>query len=309
MIGTTNAPGWLGELRLHVVGGEKPAGVNNTVWVHTPEKKLKHLLSPTTPKIVSDGLIWIKTADVGAELYNGNTVYHLNNAFIYSGGRWDAVEAWLYTRQSGWVQFSKYLTPPEYTPVEYIQSTGKQFIITGLAPKTTNWGFEADWSIQNDVTTNNNNDLFGICVAKNNYYAEVHGGGRFYYGNAGTGDLKKLKSKMRQQVQKHLNILTLPDGTTVEIPDTDITYANGISIAVFGSARSISTAGVVTVSDLSSVILYGMKFYNENDALVSDLVPCYRNSDNTAGLWDRMRKLFLPNYGTGIFLVGGDLAW
>lgn len=309
MKGTTNSPGWPGELRLHVVGGEKPVGSNNSVWVNTPGKTLKHLLSPTIPKIISNGLIWIKTADTGAELYNGNTIYHLNNAYIYSNGRWDAVEAWLYTRQSGWVQFSRYLTPPEYTPVEYIQSTGKQYILTGLAPKTTNWGFEVDWSIQNAVGTNNNNDLFGICVSKNNYYMEVHGGGRFYYGNTGTGDLKKLESKVRQQVKKHLNILTLPDGTTVETPDTEITYANGINIAIFGSARSISNAGVVTVADNSSIQLYGMKFYNEKDVLVSDLVPCRRNSDNSIGLWDRTRKQFLVNPSSTVLLAGGDLSW
>lgn len=309
MKGMTNSPGWPGELRLRVVGGEKPAGISNTVWVNTPGENFPHVLSPTVPKLVANNLIWIKTADTGAELYNGNTIHHLNNAYIYSGNRWDAVEAWLYTRQSGWVQFASYLTPPEYTPVEYIQSTGKQYILTGLAPETTNWGFEVDWSIQNTVGTNNNNDLFGICVAKNNYFAEVRGGGRFYYGNTGTGDLKKLESKVRQQVKKHLSILTLPDGATVEIPETAITYTNGINIAIFSSSRSISNAGVVNVADYSSVQLYGMKFYNGSDTLVSDLIPSRRNSDNSVGLWDRTRKQFLNNPSATPLLAGGDLTW
>lgn len=44
-----------------------------------------------------------------------------------------------------------------------------------------------------------------------------------------------------------------------------------------------------------------------NNTITQQLIPCYRISDNTAGMIDLVSKTFLANAGTGTFLVGPDV--
>ena len=39
-----------------------------------------------------------------------------------------------------------------------------------------------------------------------------------------------------------------------------------------------------------------------------ELIPCYRQSDSVAGMYDRVAKAFYTNNGTGSFTVGGDIS-
>lgn len=50
------------------------------------------------------------------------------------------------------------------------------------------------------------------------------------------------------------------------------------------------------------------QYYDKNDNLVCDLVPCYRKSDNVCGMYDLARKTFLTNVGSGTFTKGADVA-
>ena len=47
--------------------------------------------------------------------------------------------------------------------------------------------------------------------------------------------------------------------------------------------------------------------YNSSNAVIMDLYPCYRKSDNTPGFWDTVSKQFLTNAGSGSFSVGPDV--
>lgn len=52
--------------------------------------------------------------------------------------------------------------------------------------------------------------------------------------------------------------------------------------------------------------IFAFKFY-ENNSVTMDLIPCYRKSDNVAGMYDLVSKTFFTNLGTGEFLVGDDV--
>lgn len=305
-----NMAGGGGAIHLSVVGGTtKPTSkLNRTVWIDTSTTSLTYVLSPTRPKTGVNGLVWIKTADTGAEVYVGNTIYHLYSAALYLNGKWDSVVGWVYTEKSDWVQFSKKLVPLEYTAVEYLESTGTQHIITDLVPTTTLWGFEIDWSCANVFSTDSNVDIFGLYISNNNYLLDWYTGGRFWYKNTNTGSMNKLSVNTRQQLKKHNTTMTFSDNSTREIPGDALTYADGIKLAIFGTTRSVSSSGVVTVKDKPKMKLYSFKFFDEHDELVGYFIPCYRNSDNMAGLWDQVREKFYTNQGTGTFLVGGDIT-
>lgn len=48
-------------------------------------------------------------------------------------------------------------------------------------------------------------------------------------------------------------------------------------------------------------------YYDKNDELICDLIPCYRKSDGEIGMYDLARRLFLTNIGTGTFTKGPDV--
>ena len=50
--------------------------------------------------------------------------------------------------------------------------------------------------------------------------------------------------------------------------------------------------------------------YDDKDGnLICDLVPCYRRHDNVIGMYDKVRKIFLTNAGSGSFTKGPDVLY
>lgn len=64
-----------------------------------------------------------------------------------------------------------------------------------------------------------------------------------------------------------------------------------------------------TGGNKSKVRVYSMKFYDttNNDELVRDLVPCYRKADGVIGLYDLVYGTFYTNSGSGTFTKGQDV--
>ena len=54
---------------------------------------------------------------------------------------------------------------------------------------------------------------------------------------------------------------------------------------------------------------YYVKVFNRNDELMTDLIPCYRKSDNEPGMYDTVTGTFYTNSGTGSFTVGNDVSY
>lgn len=310
MIGPTNARGGGGGLNLKVVGGAtQPTNPReNTIWINTTTDITGYILSPTQPETGTEGLVWLKTADTGVEINVGKknaVLLHLASCNIYAGNKWDYIEAHVY-RGNIWVQFAFKLVPSEYTAVEYIQGTGTQYIKSGLTGFTHLYGFEVDYIMQSSLANDTSADtgtFFGARKSDYNLYTMgTYGGGSLKLGYSVSVSLKDtLKRLVRQQIKKHLNTVTLPDGTSKAVVPTASNMANLGDLEMFVFVQN--NAGHAS-SQRCKYQLFSLKFYDANDELISDLVPCYRNSDNVAGLWDRIREVFLTNSGTGTFAVG-----
>lgn len=311
MIGRTNAGGsGGGGLNLKVVGGTtQPTNPReNTIWINTTTAITGYILSPTQPETGTEGLVWLKTADTGVEINVGKknaVLLHLASCNIYAGNKWDYIEAHVY-RGNIWVQFAFKLVPSEYTAVEYIQGTGTQYIKSGLTGFTHLYGFEVDYIMQSSLANDTSADtgtFFGARKSDYNLYTMgTYGGGSLKLGYSVSVGLKDtLKRLVRQQIKKHLNTVTLPDGTSKAVVPTASNMANLGDLEMFVFVQN--NAGHAS-SQRCKYQLFSLKFYDANDELISDLVPCYRNSDNVAGLWDRIREVFLTNSGTGTFAVG-----
>lgn len=91
---------------------------------------------------------------------------------------------------------------------------------------------------------------------------------------------------------------------------------NGTVITSGSYSGSLPVGGSIGLFDAASGAdtTYRLKgrfieFYQKADGqFMHHAVPCYRKSDNVAGMYDRTKKTFLPNSGTGTFVVGGDVT-
>lgn len=54
-------------------------------------------------------------------------------------------------------------------------------------------------------------------------------------------------------------------------------------------------------------IIGKFQYYDKNDELICDLIPCYRKSDGVIGMYDLVRRLFLTNVGSGTFAKGPEI--
>ena len=190
--------------------------------------------------------------------------------------------------------------PNGYTQVEYIQSSGTQYIDTGISP-TTNTGFK----IKASCTTENNTDkiLIGSRASSNRFWVDFdyNNGNKRIYGGFGNID----------------NIGNYVLDTDYEIDfnynGTKKVITNGVSYDLTGTFDSTGSLPMyIFRANYSSPIagnfkVYYCQIYN-GTTLVRDFIPCIRNSDSVVGLYDLVSKTFFTNAGTGTFTYGREVG-
>lgn len=179
--------------------------------------------------------------------------------------------------------------PTEYQEVEYIQSSGTQYIDTGfVVNKSDSYVLEID----------------GLFPSQAQAYQGCNGYMQFFVSSKyGINNESSISVGNRDTVR--------------------IAYANQTAtLTVNGSqAESKSWAsysganvklGVLRLGDTNngwfnggaaSGTIYGYKLWKD-EVLVSDCIPCYRKSDNIVGLYDLVNGVFYTNAGTGNFAKG-----
>ena len=189
--------------------------------------------------------------------------------------------------ESGGVRF-----PAEYQEVEYIESTGTQYINTGLVP-TVGLSFECKFLVTSSDSPGFGN-VFGSRYGSNSgeYQLTSYGGGNISVGT-------------RNRVSLAINtvhVVTFDGDTTATVDGTDVNLTIGslsntsYNIALFG----INQLGVY--QQLQAGRIYYCRFGN-----VRDFVPCYRISDGEIGMFDIVNSTFYTNIGSGTFLKGADV--
>lgn len=188
--------------------------------------------------------------------------------------------------------------PSEYQEVEYIESTGTQYIDTGIVGKN---GIrilaEMGWATLSG-------SLFGS--------RKTSGATRFfvtYYANridfGYGGDTVSDVSPQAGQIYEIDFDVT---GGTYNF-GVDGTYKTGrateldteCNMFIFGANRPYTT------NQLSKSIFKSMTIANANNEMLRDFIPCYRKSDGEIGLYDTVSKNFFTNSGTGTFTKGQDI--
>lgn len=186
--------------------------------------------------------------------------------------------------------------PDGYTEVQYIQSSGTQYVDTGVRQNQNSrvvvdfqlvsppadsyaWIFEG-----RDTGPKNRHSVYAT-KSNGNWY-----GG---YGSASKNTNIQYDLSARITADFNKNVL--------KIGNTSITFAQEVfqsltSTVLFGC----STSG--TIAHYAQAKLFGCQFF-DGDTLLRDFIPCVDPAGNV-GLYDLVGAKFYGNAGTGVFLAG-----
>lgn len=196
------------------------------------------------------------------------------------------------------------LIPSDYQQVEYIETTGTQYIDTGVVPNNYTRTF-CDFQYTSDpVVGDYDYAVFGSRYSYNKqaYYVSFRGShDECIYGVSGTFKTNQAFN----DTERH--IIDFAPLTGIYVDDElqfTMAYANFegySSMYIAGLNQPAAVAAVRT----SKIKIYSAKIY-QNDQLIRDFVPCYRKSDGEIGMYDLVNDAFYSNAGEGVLLKGLD---
>lgn len=207
------------------------------------------------------------------------------------------------TKCKGVVQtLEKKQLPEEYQAVEYIESTGTQYIDTGVK-LTSNYTVELDYQLTERLqyraglfgnlanSGDTKNIRYGSILSPSNACLE-HGyglGNAFYQVGEPDTDRHYLKQ----------------DGNKI--------YFDNVLVYTFKEASfTIDDTALLCNFDFTNYMPAKAKYYSskwfDGETLVRDFVPCYRKSDGVIGFYDLIGDTFYTNIGTGEFLKGKNIV-
>ena len=188
------------------------------------------------------------------------------------------------------------------TELEYIQSTGTQYIDTGIiANQDTE--FEADFTMLGPIEQSNQAGyLFGARQTWERDRFQLSGwrsfaGGQFGYDDSNDYD-PGMVSGTRCQISLKNKVFTNAAGTTTTIAST--TFSTPVSLHLFVCKETSGFA------EYGKIRLYSIKFYN-NHTLVRDFVPA-KDGNNVVCLYDKVSGEYFYNQGTGNFTPGPEIT-
>lgn len=195
------------------------------------------------------------------------------------------------------------LLPAEYVRVNYIESTGTQYINTEYIPdELTDMEIDFAYIGVNNTTSvwypicgersGSGSTYLGFWVNRNDFKIAVNYGG-YDSGNSSTQSISRnARFNLKNSGSKfYLNGNMFTSSTTQVTKGTTPIY-----IFTIGNGSGVENRHVL-------IKLYSFKIYEEN-VLVRNMVPCYRKSDNVIGLYDVINGKFYTNSGTGEFIKG-----
>ena len=184
--------------------------------------------------------------------------------------------------------------PVEYQEVEYLESSGTQYIRT-------------------DIVIDHNNAPVNCKIILDSMSVSVRNSSNIIisYGYTG-GTWFGVSSSQKLTLGGNTDFVASPFNRSTKI----ITYNDtGISVSIGdeikkrdGTAASNPIYLFSFARDYpSNTRIYSASFYM-SDVLTRNLIPCYRKSDSEPGMYDTVTKQFFTNAGTGTFLVGNDVS-
>ena len=208
--------------------------------------------------------------------------------------------------------------PPEYQQVEYIESTGTQYIFPDYIPgiediittKVVPIGGSYQWEW-----------IFGTRSGLSGYYGSYQ---LVYVYNFNKGQcwyLRSANESLIGSIPLNQIVYIKTDKANIQIKDSSgnsysyndpyYQYATDpvSPLCIFACNANTSPTGKTIIESGAGptvMKLYWLRAYNQSLQLLHEFVPCYRKSDDKTGLYDTVDGVFYPNDGTGEFTLGNE---
>ena len=187
--------------------------------------------------------------------------------------------------------------PSSYQRVEYIQSSGTQYIDTGYVPQS-NFKYRLVFELTSFYISGQSFAfLFSSYVSGNRYCIQSRSNQFYIQVGSGTSQTPAASLNTRYDFTCDATNYTL-NGVTASTGGSYIS-GNTYSFQIFADKRYNANTN-------ACMKLYESQVWEGNN-LVRYLVPCYRKSDNEIGLYDVINKHFYTNLGTGEFTKGRNI--
>lgn len=189
--------------------------------------------------------------------------------------------------------------PSGYKRLEYIQSSGTQYINTEFKPSGENMRVVFDFMY---TAAHGSHSLYGVQTSSTAFSITAFSDPKFYVGTSWDLLPQTTSLNVRYLLDAHANNGTL----TVSLDGTSGSAAYSgsldktLNLSLFGNNLNGSTIQLV------SARLYSCQIY-DNGTLARDYIPCQTTSGEI-GLWDDVNSKFYGNAGTGAFTAGPVVA-
>lgn len=177
--------------------------------------------------------------------------------------------------------------PAEYQQVEYIGTSGTQYINLGITAKGT-FSVFADF----EITAQNSTWLVVWGAYVTNAYYVVTTTDALNRVNVSYGSTT-LNSKQ----------LTYYTRTKMNMTPKYVAWEQNYNTY---NQQTFTGGSMRICSNYLSMKIYHFTINDENTPVI-DLVPCYRIADSEIGMYDLVNGVFYTNSGTGTFTKGSDV--
>jgi hypothetical protein len=177
--------------------------------------------------------------------------------------------------------------PAEYQEVEWIWSSGTQYINTGVKASNTlstklvmqpNTSYTSEYAVFGDAWSAN-----ALFFMEYNWNYRLHNWGTYW-------DFARVNNS-KTTITTDASWITI-NGTSYSLTAGSSYSNNNIRLFATGDGYNTSKRGRFKV--------YSFKI-SDNNVLVRDLVPCYRKLDDVIWLYDIVNDIFYTNAGGGTF--------
>ncbi len=194
------------------------------------------------------------------------------------------------------------LLPAEYQQVEYLASSGTQYINTGVVVDSL---YNLQYKISYYKIANAAN--YGrVCGS----YSGFGGGSTCIVWDTGTLEHGSVQKQLvTTSVGNRYDVAIVTNNSQYSFVTNETTAAGNITGNYGNQPFFVFTLAHATVNPtqyMSKIRVYSCSMA-KGETPVFNLIPCYRKSDNKPGMYDLVSNTFYTNSGSGEFTVGADV--
>ena len=214
-----------------------------------------------------------------------------------------------------------------YIELEYIESTGTQYIDTGLVvPTNYKWELRLNtrgsntapyWGYANNnvyynatsfysLGANGTSGINGTALTIGVYSGTAESSQSSFYNATVITNADTLGGDTVHTIKCEGNFVFTADGTSMTQVVTKTFGAFTPNGTAYLFARNVPTMDAQMIAK-AGVRIYSYKVWNANDVLVQDMIPAQDN-DGSVGFYDTVSDSFFTNAGTGEFIAGPEIG-